>query len=69
MSALESKAIRIGRFIMLDLGTHKVCGIPTRFTSRVSPVGSLSEKLGLAESREAEDQRPPDARRSENTCV
>ena len=56
---------RIGNFIVLDLGTHKVYGCPTNLTSRV--VEQPSEKRGLGGIPQAVLQSPPDERPSDCT--
>jgi hypothetical protein len=66
---MKSNQKRIGNFIVLDLGTHKVFGCKAVLTSRVGAVGLPSEKQDLLGSQREEPQNLLRECRSDDTHV
>jgi len=69
--ANDSLVKRIGRWIVRDLGTHKVYGFPKKYARQIGP--SLDQLLSrapdLAETPMAEHQAPMHEHQSDNTCA
>ena len=63
----DSNVTYDGNWIIRDLGTHKVFGIPSEFTSPVAEVALPSGKLDWEQSREQEPHCSPPERQSEST--
>jgi len=60
---------RVGNFIVRDVGTHEVWGIPAELSSRVSAVRMPSDTLDLEQNQAQADRMELDAHPASDTHV